>query len=252
MQTDSPTGPTPASMPDSAGGDAGDSTPMIRAHGLLFPDDPEVLPARIRRALREERYERKEFDAARALLRPRDTVLELGGGIGFMSTVAARLCRVRRVVSYEANPRLIPYIRRVHAANGVAGRVTLRNALLAGRRGKAVDFHIRRNLLASSLAPRQGKGDGGIVAVEKVAVHGIGTVLREVKPTALICDIEGAEAELLPRADLSGLRLAIVELHPQWIGQAGVQAVFDSMQRAGLSYFPKRSHAKVVAFRRGF
>jgi hypothetical protein len=68
----------------------------------------------------------------------------------------------------------------------------------------------------------------------------------------LVCDIEGAEAELLPAGDWSGLRAAVVELHPQWIGQAGVQAVFDAMQRAGLTYFPRASQAKVVTFRKGW
>ncbi len=247
--------PPGAPQPGTAGGagsGAGRGTGggFIRSRGLRFPDDPSVLTARLRRLLRSNGYERKEFEAVRALVGPDDTVLELGAGIGFMSTVAAKRCGARRVVSYEANPALIPYIRAVHQANGVSDRTEVRNALLAGRKGKPVDFHIRRNLLASSLDAMQGDSDGGVVATEKVEVHGIGSVLREVKPTVLICDIEGAEADLLPRADLSCLRLAIVELHPQWIGQAGVQAVFDAMQRGGLTYFPKRSNAKVVAFRK--
>ena len=183
---------------------------------------------------------------------PQDTVLELGAGIGFMSTTAVRHCDVRKVVSYEANPALIPYIRSVHRANGVSDRAEVRNALLAGRKGKPVNFFVRRNLLASSLEPRQGDGDGGVVSTEKVEVHGINTVLKEISPSVLLCDIEGAEADLLPKADLSGLRLAIVELHPQWIGQSGVQAVFDAMHKGGLSYFPKRSNGKVVAFRKGW
>ena len=45
-----------------------------------------------------------------------DTVLELGGGIGYMSTLLAVKTRAR-VVSFEANPALIDYIRSVHAAN---------------------------------------------------------------------------------------------------------------------------------------
>ncbi|HID08424.1 MAG TPA: FkbM family methyltransferase, partial [Armatimonadetes bacterium] len=37
---------------------------------------------------------------------------------------------------------------------------------------------------------------------------------------------------------------------PQWIGQKGVQAVFDVLQSAGLTFFPKTSNKKVVAFLR--
>lgn len=66
----------------------------------------------------------------------------------------------------------------------------------------------------------------------------------------LICDIEGAEVDVIPEMDLSGVRAAIIELHPQWIGSKGVAAVFNAMMQAGLVYFPKWSNAKVVTFRR--
>ena len=52
------------------------------------------------------------------------------------------------------------------------------------------------------------------------------------------------------RSIRSSLRVAIIELHPQWIGQSGVQAVFDAMSKAGLTYFPKASESKVVTFRK--
>ena len=94
--------------------------------------------------------------------------------------------------------------------------------------------------------------EGNITAVEKVAVQSLPDTLARIRPTVLVCDIEGAEAGLLPAADFTGLRVAVIELHPQWIGQAGVQAVFDAMHRAGLTYFPKASEGKVVAFRGGW
>ncbi len=252
--TETDTGPdaAPDTTPETGPETAPDAPGVIRSHGLVFPADPAVLSPRIRRALRQNAYEKKEFEAISAIVRPRDTVMELGAGIGFMSTVAARLCKVRAVTAFEANPALIPYIRAVHAANGVADRASVRNALLAPEAGAPVEFYIRKNLLASSMEPMQGDRDGGVVATARVEVQSINAVLRELRPSILICDIEGAEADLLPHADLSGLRAAIVELHPQWIGQAGVQAVFDAMHRAGLTYFPKRSNAKVVTFRKGW
>ncbi len=222
---------------------------IIRSRGLKFPLERDILGRKVVRLLRANDYETKEFEAVQALVGPQDTVMELGAGIGFMSTVAAVKCKARAVHAFEANPALLPYIRQVHALNG-ARNVTVRNALLAGRKGKPVDFYVRKNLLASSMEPLQGDRDGGVVSVAKVEVENINTVLQEIAPTVLICDIEGAEADLLPKADLSCLRVAVVELHPQWIGQSGVQAVFDTMHKAGLTYFPKRSNAKVVTFRK--
>ncbi|MBV2360727.1 FkbM family methyltransferase [Thalassococcus sp. CAU 1522] len=223
--------------------------PFIKSRGLKIPKHPDITVGRIRGALREGTYERKECDAVMRVVREGDVVLELGGGIGYMSTLLARKKKVAKVVSYEANPGLIPYIHSVHEANGI-DNVEVRNALLAPRAGKAVPFHVRRNFLASSL---DGEIDAdAIIETVEIEKHGISPTLKELKPDVLVCDIEGAEADLIPAADWSGLRAAVIELHPQWIGQAGVQAVFDAMHKAGLSYFPKASEAKVVTFLKGW
>lgn len=224
---------------------------FLTIHGLRFPDDPDVLRGRVRGLLRKGQYELKEFEAVQALANADDVVLELGGGIGFLSTVAARLGGVKSVHSYEANPALIPYIHAVHQANGVTN-AHVTNAVLSAAQPGTTNFYVRRNLLASSLDPMQGKNDGGVVAVEQVPVENIAIAVKTIRPSVLVCDIEGAEADILPHADLSGLRCAIVELHPQWIGQSGVQAVFDAMSAAGLTYFPNRSNRKVVTFRKGW
>nr|MDJ0822145.1 FkbM family methyltransferase [Paracoccaceae bacterium] len=122
----------------------------IRSRGLNIPKHPDITTGGTRRALRLGRYERKECDAVMRIVRPGDTVLELGGGIGYMSTLLSVKKKVERVVTYEANPSLIPYIHSVHEANEVEN-VEVRNALLAPRAGPPVDFHIRSNFLASSM-----------------------------------------------------------------------------------------------------
>ena len=220
--------------------------PFIRSRGMKIPKHPQFTTGRVRGALREGTYERKECDAVMRMVRKDDVVLELGAGIGYMSTLIATKKAVKEVHSFEANPALIPYIKSVHEANNV-NNVTVHNALLAPRKSKPVDFYVRENFLASSMDK---DAADGIVETHKIEVRSINTTLKELKPTVLVCDIEGAEAEILPAANLSCLRLAIVELHPQWIGQAGVQAVFDTMNKAGLTYFPKASEAKVVTFRK--
>ena len=225
----------------------GDGPRLIRSQGMLFPLDRSVLTQKQIRLLRRGRYEEKEFAAVTALVRPRDTVLELGAGMGFMSTVAALKNRAARVVAYEANPRMIPYIREVHRLNGV--EVDLRHAVLGPAGGEAT-FYIREEFPDSSLERDPPGKVSAVIAEERVAVHDIAATMAGIAPTVLICDIEGAEARLIPQADLSSLRCAVVELHPQWIGQDGVRAVFEAMTAAGLTYFPKTSTRKVVTFRK--
>jgi len=224
---------------------------MIRSRGLLFPNDPKFIIQKTRRLLRTNTYEQREADAVRALVKSDDVAMELGAGIGFMSTLMAKSCKARAVHTFEANPTFIPYIRQVHEANGVAGKVVLTNALLGPSAGRTT-FYERENFAASSMIADPQGMTSAVVAVHEVEVLNIAEVMAQIRPTALICDIEGAEAELLPLADLSTVRVAVVELHPQWIGQAGVQAVFDAFHAAGLTYHPKTSNKKVVTFLKGW
>ena len=220
----------------------------ITSRGVRIPKDARVVTGRARRNLRAGTCERKESDAVLRMVRPGDRVLELGAGIGYMSALIATQTQAAAITAFEANPALLPFIAEVHRADGVT-TATVETALPAAEAGPPRPFHIREDFLASSL---DRDAAGGVVETVAVPVRAVGDVLAEVRPDVLVCDIEGAEAELLPAADWSGLRAAVVELHPQWIGQAGVQAVFDAMQRAGLTYFPRASERKVVAFRRGW
>ena len=221
---------------------------FFRSRGLRIPFDPALIDQKKRRALRRGDYERREVEAVKALVRPEDVVLELGGGLGYMSTFMAANRKVGKIHTYEANPALVPYIKQLHAENGVKN-VTIHNALLGARKGKA-SFYIRENFLASSLEETPKGEKSPVTRIEKIEVENAKAAVKAIKPTFLVCDIEGAEADILPLPDFSGLRGAVIELHPQWIGEAGVRAVFDAMHRAGLTFFPRVSNKKVVAFLR--
>lgn len=220
---------------------------VLMSRGLRVPRDPSVLRAARRTALREGTYEGREADAILRVVQPGDRVLDLGAGIGYMGALMAVKRQVARVVSYEANPSLIPYARRLHAANDVSV-VELRNRLLTPTASDPQPFYVRRNFLASSLD--RDTNPEGIVQTVHLPCDPLPELLAQEPFDVLVCDIEGAEATLLPAGDWSTLRAAVIELHPQWIGAPGVRAVFEAMQRGGLTYFPKASQGKVVCFRR--
>lgn len=229
---------------------AGEATsPVLRSCGLQFPMDPKFISQRTARLLRQELYEEREANAVRALVRPKDTAMELGAGIGFMSTLMARHRRTAHVHAYEANPSMIPYIRRVHDLNGVSDRVTVTNALLGAAEGEAT-FYERAHFSASSMIADPPGETSPVIAEHRVPVLDIGAEMRRIAPSVVVCDIEGAEADLVPLMDLSTVRVAVVELHPQWIGKEGVLAVFEAFHRAGLIFFCKTANKKVATFRR--
>jgi len=221
----------------------------ILSKGMKFPKDGTFITGQLRASLREDRYEAKEAQCVLKLVRDGDTVLELGAGIGFMSTLVATRRKIASVHAFEANPALIPYIRAVHAANGLSNAHVV-HALLGAQAGRA-DFYVRNNLLSSSMAPLEGDTPDTVQKMQ-VDVLDAAEVFRDVAPTILIADIEGAEAQLLPMLDLTGLRGAMIELHPQYIGPAGVNAVFRAMMDAGLAYYARGSTQKVVCFRRAW
>jgi len=220
----------------------------IRSRGLVFPDDRRILSPKHRRLLRRNLYEAKETRAALRSIDAGDRVLELGAGIGYMSALLMKHRAPLAYTAYEANPWLIDYIAAVHAANAIEG-VSVHNAVLGAADGEET-FHLRPNFLASSLSPGPGDGAGGVIGTARVRRRAVTEAVEEAAPTALICDIEGGEADLLARADLSSLRVAIIELHPQITGPAGVRRVFEACLGAGLGYHARGSHAKVVTFLR--
>lgn len=224
--------------------EATETQKMLRCRGMRFPLDRAILPPRIRTLLREGTYEAKEATAVRKLVKEGDVVMELGAGIGFMSTLVATKTPAKSVHSFEANPQLMPYIAQVHAENNVTN-AHVTNAVLGDQNGTA-SFYIRKNFLASSLDPMKDAEDCTEVEVPSLDVN---AVIKELQPSVLICDIEGAEADLLPKMDLTGLRGVVIETHPQWIGKIGMQKVFRCLDAAGLVFFPRWSHGKVAVFR---
>ncbi len=219
---------------------------FIISRGMKFPRHADIIQGRVRKLLRTNAYEAKETEAALRVVKQDDVVLELGAGIGYMSTLVASKRAIKSVHSFEANPHLIPYIRQVHAANGLTN-AHVSNAVLGKRKG-TVNFYVRDNLLGSSMAVLEGEVDPPSTKVEVLNAN---QVIRDIAPTVLICDIEGAEVDLIPEMNLSGLRAAVLELHPQWIGPEGVNKVFRAFMDAGLAYYHRGSMGKVVCFRTG-
>lgn len=219
----------------------------ITSHGMRFPKDGKFITGQTRGSLKRQTYEAAETKCVLKVVRDEDVVIELGAGIGYMSTLVATRRKIRSVYAFEANPHLIPYIQTVHDANGVKNAHVV-NAILGTRKGSA-DFYVRRNFIASSLDPET---RGNILSTEKIKVLNARSVFEEIKPTVLICDIEGAELDLIPQLDLTGLRAAVIELHPQWIGPDGVNTVFRAFMDAGLAYYARGSNKKVVSFKRSW
>jgi FkbM family methyltransferase len=199
------------------------------------------------KVIREKRYESQEARQLQRIIQENEVVLEIGAGIGFMASLIANNPLTKRVVSYEANSSLIPIIRDTVKSNTGKNysKWDLRHAVLAtGYKDQSdLDFFVHRDFWASSLSPI-----ADAVRVEKVTIESFNDVITNVRPTLIVCDIEGGELELFKNADLSGVKKVYLEVHQKILGRRGVRALFECFHSRDFSYDPHHSESSVVLF----
>lgn len=208
---------------------------VARCHGVRVPDSPLLTPERIAR-IEAHRYEGPEIAGALRVVRPGDRVLELGAGLGLVGAVVAHQARPERVLSFEANPELLPHITALHRLNGLEDRIRLENAVLVSdpEAPPEVTFHLRSSYLGSSLLNPEARPAREI----SVPTRTWAEVMAQFRPDVLLMDIEGGELALLEGADLSGLRAIVLEFHPDTYGKQGMRRCKAILERAGFAKVP--------------
>jgi len=223
----------------------------IAAHclGVDVPASAFLNAGRIAR-INAARYEGQEIAGAMHLVRPGDRVLELGAGIGIVGAVVAKNRAPARVLSFEANPNLLPHIRALYGINGLGDRIEVRNQVLvsAPERPETLPFHIHNSYLGSSLGGNPERAR----EIVDIPTASFGAVCDELGPDVLLMDIEGGELEILQHANLDGLRGIVIEFHPKAYQVAGMRACKDILRAAGFAPISEYSSRTVwVAERAG-
>ena len=217
----------------------------LELNGVVVPPDPAVITPVIRRAILEGRFEAEEAGQIPHIVRPGDRVLEIGAGIGYISTLLSRERRVSRVLAVEANPYLLDYMGRLHARNRVR-KVRRLNAVLTNDPVTSATFYLRPEFWMGSLAPEPNPYVGTV----QVPTLNLDRVLLDEAINLIVCDVEGAEVGLFDRADLSGVDRVFVEVHDHVTGLSGVRRLFATMDGHGFVYDPRHSLGSVVLFQR--
>ncbi len=127
-----------------------DSAAAFNIHGVSLEIPKSILTPEILRAFAGGYYEGSEIGALRRVVRKGDVVLEIGAGIGFISTFLLTSLGAGRVVAVEANPDLLPTIHRTHQLNNVSATVIHG---VAGRSNQPVMFYRQAAFWGSSVVP---------------------------------------------------------------------------------------------------
>ena len=170
------------------------------------------------------KYEEGEIELIRQRIEPSDRILEIGAGLGFVSTYCAKIVGSDNVFSFEANPLNFEMALRVYKRNNVCPH--LLNALLADCKG-IIDFPVnRKSRLASSLL----KTSSEIVRVPQMMLN---EKIEELRPNFLIMDIEGAEYEIFKLIRFQTIKKIQVELHPSILGEVKINEIFELLKKNG-------------------
>ena len=207
---------------------------------LIEAPNPPVSKS-VRKALRNNEYESAEIYLVRRLVRPGNTVLDLGSGLGLTSIAAAKASGNGRVVGYEADPVIAPLAEINVRRNSV--RVEIRNKAIAREKG-ACQFHVRRSFPASSIFPAKKSKK---ILIEADAFQ---DVVDEIQPQVIVCDIEGIEKEVFAGANLPSVQRLIMEVHPQVIGLPGVLKCVQELTASGFYLMESLCFGQVLVFDR--
>ena len=200
--------------------------------GVNIPHSPFLTEMRIKR-LNEERYEGQEIRGALHVVKKGDTVLELGAGLGFVGAAIAKNCKPKSVMSFEANPELIPHIENMYKINKIEKTIQVKNAALFSQSSppKTVDFFLGKSFLGSSLSP----DIRGAVKKVSIPTAEFSKVNKKLEANVLVLDIEGGELDFLDHADISGMRAIVIEFHPSIYGIEGMRKCKNILQNIGLN-----------------
>jgi FkbM family methyltransferase len=190
----------------------------VPSRGLVIDTSSEWVSGHVKAALAFNMYESAESRFVQRYLRSDLDTIEFGASLGFVSCqIRRRLERNARLFCVEANPNLLPVLRRNLELNVPGAEVTTINAAVDESGAEFIELALGRDNLDSRV---------NASADRRITVKAI--QLREfvrehaIEQYALVCDIEGSEAGFIfgDPAALQGCRQILIELHnTAWNGR---------------------------------
>jgi FkbM family methyltransferase len=215
----------------------------IAYHGISIPMHATSYISRVRKALYRGDYEAPEIAMIRTVIRPDDIVLEIGAGIGVVSSIiATQLASPSNLWSYEANPALIDSIYAISEENSLDFHVI--NSAISLEDGEE-KFYFDSHFESSSLLNRQ-RG----AHETKVQTASFSRILAELKPSVIVMDVEGAEERLLAMPMPNSVRTICGEAHPHIIGDRAVSRLMANLIDQGFDYKMDLSYGRGFTFSR--
>ena len=202
--------------------------------GVNFQFDSRFMDKKRFVAIAAGALESDEVKVAQMFLKKDDIIVEFGSGLGIAAARVNKRVGPQKHYCFEANPLVIEYAQKLFEFNEI--QIKIENYALGN--GTNLPFYIVNDYILSSFQKPKGRDDWRQVDVPTINCQEVVTSLT---PTAIFCDIEGAELEYLEADDFGSTRKIIVELHPKVYGFDGVRHFYKKIEMHGFRCCMKKS-----------
>jgi FkbM family methyltransferase len=215
---------------------------IVRIDGCSFSVDSPIISTKFKCEFLFDNYERPERQAVQRFLDPSLPLVEFGGSVGVVSCLAnRRLSDPSQHVVIEANPDLIPLLKKNRDRNECKFTILPR---VVAYGSEQVVFHSNKTNFVGSTALTHHANDtivGDVLEDIEVQTITLQSVLDQYgfNQCTLICDIEGAEAELVEHefdVIMEKVRVIIIEVHEYFLGKEGVRNLLARFEELGFRY----------------
>ena len=203
-------------------------------NGVLFHFDSKYMDRKRFVAIACGAIESDEVHLAEKMIKSEDIVVEFGAGLGIAASRVHKKLLPKRHICYEANPLLESYSQKLFSENNL--NIELKNFGLGD--GSTLDFYAQNDYILSSFQKPETHNDYRLISVPTVSFE---QVLKEHKPTAIFCDIEGAEMKFFTAESFEPVSKIIIELHPFIYGVEGVASFVERMERHSFTLVQKKN-----------
>ncbi|MDU9002823.1 FkbM family methyltransferase [Sedimentitalea todarodis] len=223
---------------------------MLDVEGIRF-EHPGDIPYLTYNAMRKGYYEKPMWRLIRDEMPTDLPVVVLGGGYGVISgLVNRRLGKDQRQVIVEANPQLFDLCRDNALRGGADRELCVLNLAIDYSGVDRVPFDVPADARAGGVvADRRAQQQANAILVPTTTLSQLLASKDMVAPYALICDINGAEFDLISD-DPEGLKqcqLMVVKLHPNAFYAQGetISSFLRNLDHAGFEV--RANDATVIA-----
>ena len=168
--------------------------------------------------------------------------MEIGAGIGFLSSHCAKVVGSENTYAFEANPELEAVILDTYELNGVSPHLEI--CVLAQEAGERT-FYVAESFLVSSLTSQDQRARAVSVPAKLLNAE-----IARIQPSVLMIDIEGGEFDLFPEIDLQTVRKIVIELHPRRAERDKTRSLVSNLYVRGFVAYKIASHGDVLCMER--